>query len=184
MSSISYNEDSGNHLAEESQEILPEDLATSLPDISVTSGSAEDEVEVVATTPTKGFNRGKATKMGVALLALAAVILSAVIFGTNRPNKGPNTLADSTKIAKAIEFEPTFKPTFKPTANNAALSKSSPKKAPTEAKAVKQPAIIPPKPAPLMTPFPTEEASGQTTETVSTETTGPPTVAGRDDTRV
>eukprot|EP00985_Skeletonema_marinoi_P013622 scaffold6789_cov206-Skeletonema_marinoi.AAC.6 len=43
--------------------------------------------------------------------------------------------------------------------------------------------MTPPLP-PGETPFPTEEATNQVTETVSTETTGPPTVAGRKDTRV
>ncbi len=161
-----YHEDVDDHLAGQSQEIFPEDLAANFPDISITSGSAENEAEVAASTQSSG----KAAKIGVALLALAAVIFSAVIFGTSRPGRGPTSIADSVKIAKAIEFEPTLKPTV----NNAALSTS----APTKAKAAKQPAIIPP------TPSPTAEASFQATETVSTETTGPPTVTGREETRV
>lgn len=170
MSTISYNEDSEDQLAEQSQEIFPEDLTANFPDISITSGSAEDEAEDENVIQTSGSNRGRAAKMGVALLALAAVIFSAVIFGISRPGRGPTSIADSIEIAKAIEFEPTFRPTM----SNAALSTS----APTKAKAAKQPAIIPP------TPSPTVEASYQATETVSTETTGPPTVAGREETRV
>mmetsp|Transcript_21510 Transcript_21510/g.43168 ORF Transcript_21510/g.43168 Transcript_21510/m.43168 type:complete len:192 (-) Transcript_21510:174-749(-) len=191
MSEMAYPEDAvgKNIAAEESQEISPDDLeATSLPDISVISGAADDDddAEAAAATRSTGCNSNKGAKMGVALLALSAIVFSAVIFGTSNANKGPPpSLSSSSKIAQAIEVEPTMKPTMKkPKPLKVEKIDDAKTSAPTKAKATKQPAI-PPKPAPLkVTPFPTEEATNQVTETVSTETTGPPTVAARNDTRI
>eukprot|EP00984_Skeletonema_dohrnii_P004915 scaffold1733_cov122-Skeletonema_dohrnii-CCMP3373.AAC.8 len=188
---MAYPEDAvGNNIAaEESQEISPDDLeVTSLPDIFVISGAADDDddAEAAAATATRstGCNSNKGAKMGVALLALSAIVFSAVIFGTSNNNKGPPpSLSSSSKIAQAIEVEPTMKPTMKPKPLKVEKIDDAKTSAPTKAKATKQP--IPPKPAPLKaTPFPTEEATNQVTETVSTETTGPPTVAARNETRV
>ena len=193
MSEMAYHEDAVGHniAAEESQEISPDELeATSLPDISVISGAADDDDDAeaaAAATRSTGCNSNKGAKMGVALLALSAIVFSAVIFGTSNANKGPPpSLSSSSKIAQAIEVEPTMKPTMKPKKPLKVEKMDDAKtSAPTKAKATKQPAIIPPKPAPLVvTPFPTEEATNQVTETVSTETTGPPTVAARNDTRI
>mmetsp|Transcript_681 Transcript_681/g.1121 ORF Transcript_681/g.1121 Transcript_681/m.1121 type:complete len:177 (+) Transcript_681:73-603(+) len=175
MATIIYNEDADGNIAQASQEIFPsEELATtSLPDISVSSGSAE----AAATTPqtTNGFNKKRAAKTGIALLALIAIVFSAVIYGTNQTGDGGPSNASapesSTSTNKAIDVEPR-----KPPPPKIAELKTS---APTKAKVTKQPATKAPKPAPITTAYPTDQGTSR----VSTETTGPPTVADRDDTR-
>ena len=177
MATIIYNEDADGNIAQASQEIFPsEELATtSLPDISVTSGSAE-----AATTlqTTNGFNKKRAAKAGIALLALIAV-LSAVIFGTNRPGDGgPNNAPapeSSTITNKAIDVAPKKgdeKPPPPPPKKPAKVAELK-TSAPTKAKVTKAP-----KPAPIRTAYPTDMGTSR----VSTEATGPPTVADREGT--
>ena len=190
MATVIYNEDADGNIAEA-------ELATNVPfpldltdrSLSLTSGSADSDSEAeaeaaaAATPPTNGgFNKSRAAKAGIALLALVAVVF-AIIYGTNgtADDGGPSNIAplpeSSTSTNKAIDIEPKVKPPPPPKGG----TKPVPLKiaelktlAPTKAKVTKAP-----KPAPLRTAYPTEPGTSR----VSTETTGPPTVADRDETR-
>jgi hypothetical protein len=187
MATVIYNEDADVNIATEPNVPFPLDLPER--SFSVTSGSADAEAEAAAATPPTnngGVNKSRVAKAGIALLALIAVVF-AIIYGTNgtADDGGPSNIAplpeSSTSTNKAIDIEPKNKP---PPPKKGDVKPLPPPKiaelktlAPTKAKVTKAP--IPPKPAPITTPYPTD----QNTFTVSTETTGPPTLADRNETR-
>jgi hypothetical protein len=192
MATVIYNEDADDNIAEAEPETnvpFPLDLTDRSLSLSSGSADAEEEAEAAATTtpPTNngGFNKSRVAKAGIALLALIAVVF-AIIYGTNgtADDGGPSNIAplpeSSTSTNKAIDIEPKVKP---PPPKGDVKQPPPPKiaelktLAPTKAKVTKAP--IPPKPAPITTPYPTDQG----TSTVSTETTGPPTVADRNETR-
>ena len=144
--------------------------------------SAEAEAEAdtfaaegAAASGSRMISRGKAAKIGITLLAILAIIAGVVVLSPKKSNDGPPSAVSSSQqqaepIAKATQIvTPTPAPTVK-----------KPQNKEKSAKETKEPK--PPKPAPISmpsTPFPTEEGSS----TVSTETTGPPTLQPRESVR-
>ena len=191
MATVIYNEDADGNIAEaEPGTNLPFPLDLTDRSLALSSGSAdtEAEAEAAATTQTNGgFNKKRAAKAGIALLALIAVVF-AIIYGTNgtADDGGPSNIApvpeSSTSTNKAIDIEPKNKPPPPPKGGIKPVPLPPPKiaelktLAPTKAKVTKAPK---PAPLPLKTAYPTEPGTSR----VSTETTGPPTVADRNETR-
>lgn len=136
--------------------------------------SAEAEADTFAAegsssgTSSRMISRGKAAKIGITLLAILAIIAGVVVLSPKKNNDGPPSSVSSSQAAakpntKATQIiSPVASPT--PAPKNKEKSEKKPKE---------------PKPAPIGTPFPTDEG----TVTVSTETTGPPTLQPRDSVR-
>ena len=190
MATVIYNEDADGNIAEAEPETnVPFPLDLTDRSLALSSGSAdteaETEAEAAATTQTNGgFNKSRAAKAGIALLALIAVVF-AIIYGTNgtADDGGPSNIAplpeSSTSTNKAIDIEPKVKQPPPPKGGTKPLPpKIAELKtlAPTKAKVTKAPK---PAPLPLKTAYPTEPGTSR----VSTETTGPPTVADRNEAR-
>lgn len=128
--------------------------------------------EGAAASGSRMISRGKAAKIGITLLAILAIIAGVVVLSPKKSNDTPSAVSSSQQQvepnAKATQIiTPQVSPTPSPTV----------KKPEKKEKSVKETKA--PKPAPSSTPFPTDEG----TATVSTETTGPPTLQPRESVR-
>ena len=131
--------------------------------------------EGAAASGSRMISRGKAAKIGITLLAILAIIAGVVVLSPKKSNDTPSAVSSSQQQvepnAKATQIvTPQVSPTPSPTVKKPQNKEKSEKK-------TKEP-----KPAPISmpsTPFPTEEGSS----TVSTETTGPPTLQPRESVR-
>ncbi|KAL7453295.1 hypothetical protein ACHAWC_004961 [Mediolabrus comicus] len=139
--------------------------------------SAEAEADTfaaegAAASGSRMISRGKAAKIGITLLAILAIIAGVVVLSPKKSNDTPTAVSSSQQQvkpdAKATAIvTPQVSPTPSPTVKKPQNKEKSEKK-------TKEP-----KPAPISTPFPTDEG----TATVSTETTGPPTLQPRESVR-
>eukprot|EP00986_Skeletonema_menzelii_P008134 scaffold3353_cov144-Skeletonema_menzelii.AAC.9 len=166
MATIIYNEDADGNIAQASQEIFPsEELATtSLPDFCILRLCRSC---CYYTPNNKWIQQKTSCKNGN---CTTCPNRNSIL----RSDGGPSNASapeSSTSTNEAIDVEPR-----KPPPPKIAELKTS---APTKAKVTKQPATKAPKPAPITTAYPTDQGTSR----VSTETTGPPTVADRDETR-
>jgi hypothetical protein len=142
--------------------------------------SAEAEAEAdtfaaegaAASGGSRMISRGKAAKIGITLLAILAIIAGVVVLSPKKSNEPPSAVSSSQQQAKVepnakatVIVSPVVSPTPAPKPQNKEKSEKKTKA---------------PKPAPINTPFPTDEG----TATVSTETTGPPTLQPRDSVRL
>ena len=127
--------------------------------------------EGAAASGSRMISRGKAAKIGITLLAILAIIAGVVVLSPKKNNDTPSAVSSSQQQAKV---EPNAKATQIVTPTPAPTVKKPQNKEKSEKKTKE------PKPAPIeKTPFPTEEGSS----TVSTETTGPPTLQPRESVR-
>lgn len=132
--------------------------------------SAEAEADTfaaegAAASGSRMISRGKAAKIGITLLAILAIIAGVVVLSPKKSNDTPTAVSSSQQQVK-------------PDAKATAIV--TPQVSPTPSPTVKKPKKTKePKPAPISTPFPTDEG----TATVSTETTGPPTLQPRESVR-
>ena len=124
--------------------------------------------EGAAASGSRMISRGKAAKIGITLLAILAIIAGVVVLSPKKNNDGPPSAVSSSQAAAKPNTKATqiISPVVSPT--------PAPKNKEKSEKKTKEP-----KPAPIGTPFPTDEG----TVTVSTETTGPPTLQPRDSVR-
>ena len=130
--------------------------------------------EGAAASGSRMISRGKAAKIGITLLAILAIVAGVVVLSPKKSNDTPSAVSSSQQQvepnAKATQIvTPQVSPTPSPTVKKPQNKEKSEKK-------TKEP-----KPAPIVpsTPFPTDEG----TATVSTETTGPPTLQPRESVR-
>ena len=137
--------------------------------------SAEAEADTfaaegAAASGSRMISRGKAAKIGITLLAILAIIAGVVVLSPKKSNDTPTSVSSSQQQVKpdaTAIVTPQVSPTPSPTVKKPQNKEKSEKK-------TKEP-----KPAPISTPFPTDEG----TATVSTETTGPPTLQPRESVR-
>ncbi len=141
--------------------------------------SAEAEADTFAAEGSSSggsrmISRGKAAKIGITLLAILAIIAGVVVLSPKKTNDPPSAVSSSQQQAKQPDAKataivtPVVSPTPSPTVKKPQNKEKSEKK-------TKEP-----KPAPISTPVPTDQG----TATVSTETTGPPTLLPREDVRL